>query len=179
MSDRALAEQIQSLSLELQALRVTVGGLERRLAAIEDFEVVQDTSVTASGSGSTSAAVPKAKAKASARAPVLSDSEAREEVLGRIGRWIASALAGNRSDYSGREDLPGPSRYYLVARSVGGQPYNPVVVCSPWAAAEPLVKDRWGFGESVFVGLPRWDDAAVVARFAGLDVSDGVRRGSA
>lgn len=67
MSDRTLAEQVQSLSLELQALRITVGSLERRLAAIEDFEVVQDTSASASGSGA--APTPTPKAKASARAP--------------------------------------------------------------------------------------------------------------
>ena len=44
-------------------------------------------------------------------------------------------------------------------------------VVSPWAVAERVVKYRGDTGDSVFVGLPRWEDRIVVAQWARLGLS--------
>lgn len=50
-------------------------------------------------------------------------------------------------------------------------------VFTPWAAAEREVKRGSGFGDSLFIGLPRWADIEYIAAFCQINLTDGRRSG--
>ena len=92
---------------------------------------------------------------------------------------MRDALEGNQHGLSGREALGGASRYYFIARSYSGESFDPVRIVAPWAAAERLVKRSGDLGQSVFIGLPRWEDRLQVAHWSNLTLpeesGDGAR----
>ena len=163
MSNCELEARVTSLERELADLYITVRALQVRINTAEsqdqEFELIASTPSTQSGS----IAAGQPKAKASARsAEAGPEGAARNQILKQIGLWIRRALEGNHRGLSGRELLPGGSRYYFIARSFSGEVFDPARVVSPWAVAERVVKYRGDTGDLVFVGLCRWEDRIVV-----------------
>ena len=172
MSSGELEARVTSLERELAELHITVRALQDQINIAEgrnqEFELIPE--VPSTYPGSRAAGHPKAKASARRSEPVP-EGAARNQILKQIGLWIRRALAGNPRGLSGRELLPGGSRYYFIARAFSGEVFDPARVVSPWAVAERIVKYRGEAGDSVFVGLPRWEDRIVVAHWAGLNLS--------
>lgn len=163
--------RIRSLEAQVAALVARVEALEERLAAVEsppDFEVV--SSAARSGTDS----YPAAKA-ASSRGPRASPPVGGERlvILRRISDWLLRSLAGEHRGSSGRDGLAGPSRYYVVARDISGRVYRFFRVVSPWSEAERLVKTGSSSGDSIYIGLPRWEDVQQIGELSGFGLEDG------
>ena len=172
MSNRELEARVTSLERELADLYITVRALQVRINTAEsqdqEFELIASTPSTQSGP----IAAGQPKAKASARsAEAVPEGAARNQILKQIGLWIRRALEGNYRGLSGRELLPGGSRYHFIARSFSGEVFDTARVVSPWAVAERVVKYRGDTGDLVLVGLCRWEDRIVVVQWARLGLS--------
>eukprot|EP00438_Fugacium_kawagutii_P029991 Skav217718 [mRNA] locus=scaffold2294:297396:304385:- [translate_table: standard] len=128
-SDSALAARVLALEQELAELRVTLSLLQHRLADLEGFEVVESGYPAVS-----TPAAPKAAAKPAARpAGSIPEGVERNTILDQTGDWLLRASEGDRSGSTGRDLLPGPSRYYLILRDFSGTYCG--FVLSPWSAA--------------------------------------------
>lgn len=152
------AQRAAQLRLEesLVQLRELVEQLERRVSALElarsDFELVH------------SEAGARSESQVPSQVPIT--SRHRERILLSIGRWLKSALEGNRRGSSGRDLLPEESCVYLVLRGFDGNVFDPVVVTSTYRTIVPLVKQDGNPGDSIFIGLPSVQDAQIVCRSA-------------
>lgn len=165
-SSASLETRVIELEGSVTSLRATVRALEARLAQLEraGFELVDEPPSPAAVQGSntsssgSSAAFEREAAQAS-----------RFAILLGIGVWLSGSLAGKRCGKSGRASLREKSEVYLVVRSAKGVIFDPVRIYQSWNEAERVVKDQGGFKSSLFVGLPTWEDAQVVAEEAGLN----------
>lgn len=156
--------RVSDLELQVRALLDRVVQLEeqvQQLESAENFEVVdQPPSHPTAKSASRPAA-----GGSSSRAAVDPD---RLQKLRNISSWLDLTLKGEHRGGSGRDALAGPSRYYLIVRDFSGADFSPAKVVSPWSRAVQYIKRGDQFGASVFIGLPRWEDAEKVAEFSGL-----------
>ncbi|CAL1138310.1 unnamed protein product [Cladocopium goreaui] len=80
----------------------------------------------------------------------------RENICDRIGEFISNSLQGLHRGTSHRDQIPLPSRLWLIVRDYQGQIYTPVKVVKSWTSCKALVKRPGGgeCGDSIFVGLP-------------------------
>lgn len=175
MPDSPRTLRIRSLEAQVLSLLARVEVLEARVQALDSagFELV-GTSGSAGSPGYSSASVSVAGGKNAPRPSAPSGPE-RDQILRRVAEWLIRSLNEEHRGTSGRDSLAGPSRYYLIARDFSGKRFDRLKVVSPWSAAEPIVKRGSHPGESVFVGLPRWEDVVRVAELSGftLESQDG------
>lgn len=171
----SLAERVSELEEELALLRITVHSLENRLSEAEGFELVapENSNNRASGAAHSTAST----GRGSRSRGLVPEGAEREVLLERIARWIEAARGGNRCGVSGRDQLPGCSRYFLVVRDYSGGEI--LRVFSPWSEAERVVKQLGSFGRSLFIGLPRWADVEFICGFCNIDLTNGRRSNSA
>lgn len=166
MPEAALAARVVELERQVRLLLLRVTELESQLlpsdSASAGFELV-GTGNTASASG----AEQIGSGTGSTRAPPPGGAE-RTRILRQVADWLVRSLNGEHRGTSGRDSLSGPSRYYIIARGIDNKVYHPLKVVSPWAAAAPLVKRGSSIGDSIFIGLPRWDDVVEVSALSGL-----------
>lgn len=166
-------QRIGEWETEVRELRALIRDLTARIEELEALSDSSATAVSAASVGVSNSALPRGSDRAPADPSTLTDSAARNRVLRGIGVWLREALRDRRLGLSGRELLPGYSRRYLILRTYSGEDCNPARVEAPWAEAERVVSRRGDLGPSVFVGLPRWADLAVVAEAAGVQLPLG------
>ena len=95
----------------------------------------------------------------------------RENICDRIGEFISNSLQGLHRGTSHRDQIPLPSRLWLIVRDYQGQIYTPVKVVKSWTSCKASVKRPGGgeCGDSIFVGLPSEREARRVVYTAGLE----------
>lgn len=95
----------------------------------------------------------------------------REVICDKIGDFISNSLEGRHRGQSHRDQIPLPSRIWVIVRDYEGQIYTPVKVVKTWTSCKALVKHPSGgdCGDSIFVGLPSEREARRVIFSAGLD----------
>ena len=162
-----LEVRVVELEREVASLRQALRAVEARLSSAESiagFELVDEPpSPAADQATSATSGRPAPRDQGGAQAVRCA------KLLG-IGNWLRNSLAGQRRGKSGRAELKERSEVYLVARSARGTVFDPVRIYTSWSEAEKVVRDQGGFKQSLFVGLPTWEDAVCCAEEAGLTV---------
>lgn len=153
-----LEEQLNLCIARIEQLELRVNQLESERSE-SVFELVTDT-----------ASVPLPASEPSSSSASVSSS--RVLVLEQIGGWIKTCLEGRRRGLSGREKLSEGNSVYLVFRGFSGQTFNPVRVFTRYAEVLPVVKPSGDIGDSIFIGLPSFEDARIVAAAAGVRLED-------
>ena len=85
-----------------------------------------------------------------------------------VGLFLRSATDGAHRGPSGRERLPGGSRYWIVTRDYDGELLDPVGVFTRFADCKALVKRGSDLGASVCIGVPSRGDLIAVCAAAGI-----------
>ena len=182
----SISSRVSALEREVAELRVLVSRLAAQLEGSEgsSFDLVppntpsparpsQHTlSPTSANQRSQAAFSPAARATASTSAPLAgaasSSSSSRGAACREIGLFLRRCLAGEHRGQSGRDRLPGGSRFWLVARDYSGVVFSPVRVFSRFADCKQIVKVGSDLGESVCIGLPSRGDVIAVCAAADL-----------
>ena len=177
----ALREELESVQAELvrlrrsfAGLRVSEGGSSHPPSARESAEPSESGYTVASSAGaSATTGVASVGAELGggphfpqgARPAVLSWGQ-REALCERIGAFLRRALNGDHRGSSGRDLNPLSSRFWLVAKDINGQVFDPPRVFRSWSSAKALVKRGAEVGDSVFVGLPSEREVTLVVQAA-------------
>lgn len=163
----ASSSDVLRLERELAELRITVSRLQLRVSELETkqaegFVVIPEEpqSVTVERTAPTETV---------REVPSSSVAPQRKVILDSIGSWLRTCLREERRGLSGREKLVEGSKLYLVVKSFEGAVFNPVKICTTWAETQAIVKPKGICGGSIFVGLPRIEDAKTVTQAAGLE----------
>ena len=154
-----LAEDLASLSLEVQRLRQRVAELEGQLPgnsarSSSDFSLVEPQSV----------------APETNRVAGYSVGTEREQIARDIGRWLRRALDGRPRGPSGRDRIQLSSRYYVVCRDIHGAVHNPPLLFSSWRLAKENCFRQGEPGDAIFVGLPSKTEIEIALRAASLSL---------
>lgn len=169
MSQDSLAAEVRALASQLQALSLRVSALEGsdRESAPGSFSVVEPHDwATPEGP-----ALPVGDRGAYPCGTKDADVpwHVREEVAKEIGRFLRRCLNGEQRGLSGRERLKHlASRHYVVARDCAGRPYNPVKVYGSYREMKSECLSGGDCGEAVFVGVPSLKEAKLAVAIAGL-----------
>ena len=154
-----LASLLLELQLEVRDLREDNSVLVQRVSALEatvaesTFAVVkEDKPASAGGSFSTGAI-----------------SSERLAISRGIGLWLQRCLAGGHRGKSGRDQVPDPSKFYLVVRDINQRVHNPPLLFDSWVEAKPWCVNRGRPGDSIFIGLPTAAEVREAVRSAGLE----------
>ena len=93
----------------------------------------------------------------------------REAIAGRVGLFLARALAGNHRGNSGRHEIKAASHLYLVVRDHSGfVTTQPIRVLRNFSEVRRLCQVNGSWGNSVFVGLPTEQEGRICAAAAGF-----------
>ncbi len=173
----ALREELESVQAELVRLRRSFAGLRVSEASNSHPPSAEpsESGYTVASSAGASATTGVASVAADlgggphlpqgARPAVLSWGQ-REALCERIGAFLRRALNGDHRGSSGRDLNPLSSRYWLVAKGIDGQVFDPPRVFRTWSSAKALVKRGAEVGDSVFVGLPSEREITLVVQAA-------------
>lgn len=85
-----------------------------------------------------------------------------------VGLFLRRATDGAHRGPSGRERLPGGSRYWIVTRDYNGHLLEPVGVFTRFGDCKSLVKRGSDLGSSVCIGVPSRGDLIAVCAAAGI-----------
>ena len=163
----SLGSRVAALEREVADLRATVARLAAQLEEPEpsSFDLVAPgpssavspprQAVTSSSSAGRSQAAFTAppRASVSSSAPVAANSSlsasSRGAACREIGLFLRRCLSGEDRGASGRDRLPGGSRFWVVARDYHGVDLSPVQVYTRFGDCKHLVKIGSDLGASV------------------------------
>ena len=97
---------------------------------------------------------------------------ARAAACREVGLFLRRARDGEHRGASGRDRLPGASRYWVVVRDFAGVLQNPVGIYSRFSDCKSLVKRGVDLGDSVCIGLPSRGDVIAVLNAADIPLPD-------
>ena len=97
---------------------------------------------------------------------------ARAAACREIGLFLRRAKNGEHRGASGRDRLPGASRYWVVVRNFSGEELHPVGIFSRFSDCKSLVKRGSDLGDSVCIGLPSRGDVIAVLNAADIPLPD-------
>ena len=181
----SLGSRVAALEREVAELRSTVA---RLAAQLEDSEASSFDLVPASPGapgpstrGSALASPPRvqtpvftpnsraaASGSASPAGTFASSASSRGAACREIGLFLRRCLSGEHRGASGRDRLPGGSRFWVVARDYHGATFSPVQVFTRFGDCKQLVKIGSDLGLSVCIGLPARGDVIAVCAAADL-----------
>ena len=166
----SISSRLSSLEREVAELRVLVSRLAAQLEDSEgsSFDLVPPSTPTPAQPSqhtlspppanvrSRAAFSPAARATASTSASpagaASTSSSSRGAACREIGLFLHRCLAEEHRGQSGRDRLPGGSRFWVVARDYSGVVFSPVQVFSRFADCKQIVKVGSDLGESVSRG---------------------------
>ena len=184
----SLGSRVAALEREVAELRTLVARLSAQLEESEgsSFDLVPasspaaarprplNPSPSAASSRSQAAFSPQTRTLASASSSAAGAGAvtpgSRGAACREIGLFLRRCLNGEHRGASGRDRLPGGSRFWVVAKDYHGCEVSPVQVFTRFGDCKPVVKVGSDLGLSVCIGLPSRGDVIAVCSAAGLEL---------
>ena len=177
MSSKAeLTQEIARLSGEVANIQLQLAQLTARVAAFDEFELVDSSSVSeprgtpVAKSSFGLQSTPYRPSSSAGQHPGHSELE-REEAARQTGLFFLRCTRGEPRGDSGRSRIRLQNRVYIVVKDRFGSLYTePIRAFHDFASVKPLVRDpRTGsFGDSIFAGFHEEWEARVAVQAAGF-----------
>lgn len=183
----ALEEQVRELQIALRALSLRVEGPDA------EFDIVSDPGAPSSAASQAQpsqvtlgfspeprqpsssplgfrASTPPSVASAAVSGAAALTPRSRGAACREIGLFLRRAADGQHRGPSGRERLPGGSRFWVVVKDYTGDTFSPVRVYHRFGDCKDLVKRGTDLGNSVCIGLPSRGDVIAVCAAGGFEL---------
>ena len=181
LEERLLAE-IEALRGGLEALRVQVGSLERRVreaegrrGSTESYSFVSEEALSSSSLGPAPSSYSVRSSNLNTSPVDPTDTPGRTRLAEEIGQFLRRCVTGHPRGPSGRDRLALQNRCYVVVRTFEGVVLDPPHFHSAFAPVREQCKRGSNCGSSAFVGFPSKWEARVALRAGGFALPPELR----
>ncbi len=182
LEDRLLAE-IEALRGGLEALRVQVGSLERRVREAEGrrgsteggYSFVSEEALSASSVGPAPSSLSGRSSQINTTPVDPTDTPGRTRLAEEIGQFLRRCVTGHPRGPSGRDRLALQNRCYVVVCTFEGVVLDPPHFHTAFAPVRDQCKRGSNCGSSAFVGFPTKWEARVALRAGGFALPPELR----